>query len=121
MARSISIPSTLYQADTVWQFQVDNFPGNVNELRGTISRESWPGTNEDIVLSLSLKWNDGSGLGTGFSGGVLIGRDGQVVTEHRFNVQVPRIGQGKKNVVGGTLTLTFHQALTTAIVLEARA
>ena len=125
MARSVTIPSAQYQGGgPPIIINLDDFPGNYNELKVTVTREPagvWPGTNADEVMSISMKWNDGSGQDVGLPGGTLLDRfTSAVVLQHTPTVQVPRVGQGKKNLVGGTVTITVHQTLTTTISAEVR-
>lgn len=126
MPRKISEPSQLYQPTPPGEpleFQLDSFPPFVSKIRCSFTRESWPGQGE-IVMTVRAVWDSGGGAQAQFSGGVVVGRDGQPATVSAITINVPSVsdehGQPrKKAVVGGVVQVHIHQALTTAITLEA--
>lgn len=115
MARTISINSREYSPQIV-QHSVDQLPGKPVALRATFTRESWPGTNEDTVITVTAQWRDGPGLTVDLPGGTVISKDGSVATTSVVVVPVPALR--KRDYLAGDFTIQVHQTLRTALVVE---
>jgi hypothetical protein len=123
MASTISVPSTLYEPQIV-ERALDSFHPNTTALRATFTRENWPGVPEDDVITVIATWSDGSGGRWTLPGGVVLAKDGQPLAASVVMVGVPEVADGagrtkRKSVVGGVFAVQFHQALRTAVTLEA--
>lgn len=123
MARTVTVPERDFQVGEVSR-TVDSFPADVEQIRLTITRVNWPGSNTDIVARVSIAWETGEGIEVALPGGVVLDRSGLPLAEHVITVRVPREsdGQGgrrKRNQVSGTATLNVLQPLRAAISAEA--
>lgn len=115
MARKITIPSQDYIPQTLTRF-VDQVPGKPRGLLATFTRESWPGTKDDIVLKVTAQWRDGPGVTVGLPGGVALDKQGQVITVHPVFFSIPPVR--KQDFLGADFTLEIVQGLRTGITVE---
>ena len=120
MGRRVVLASQIYEAGTTKEIFLDDFPGNFNVFIVTLTRENWPGQPSDDVITLTMKWNDGTGKIVTLPGGTVLGRDGQPVLLQTHRSSVPRVGPGLVNVVGGSVRVEFHATLSTAITAEVK-
>lgn len=122
MPRSRTIPSATYQPGTYGPFSLDGFTrGNADYIEAIFTVEGWPTASP--VLTVTGQWSNGTPFGASFAGGVL-GRGGVPPTQVSMRAFIPtEAGAGgqpsKRDVVSGTVTLTAHVPLTTAVTIRA--
>jgi hypothetical protein len=122
MPRQITIPSAEYTPQTI-EHTLDQFNPVTDTLRVRLTRESWPGTNEDNVVRVTITWNTGGGAWADFPGGVVTDRLGNTLPASVIEADVPVLAVNgvaqKRNVVSAVVKIEVFQTLTTEIDLEA--
>jgi hypothetical protein len=121
MARSLSRASRNYAAGT-YEFLLDGFTKNdTDALEWTFTVEGWDPA-VDPILTITGQWSDGTAFGATYPGAPL-NRDGTPATIVGGSCTVPRVtdenGTGKVDVASGTVSVTLHADLRTAVTLEA--
>lgn len=126
MPRSISIPERDYVVNDQVQRQLNAFPVGLDHMLIVVTRVAWPGTPDDIVMTVQALWSDGSGASAQFPGGIVLDKLGNIATFSSILIKVPHefdpnnSGQIRVRAVSSaTVTITMHQALRTAITMDA--
>lgn len=123
MPRTFSRPSQLYAAGTYGPFAIDGFTKNNAEyVEGIFTVENWPALF-DPAVTVQGEWSNGQPFGASFPGAP-VARNGTPATQVSFRAAVPRQAgtdgaPTKRDVVSGTITVTLHAALRTAITFRA--
>jgi hypothetical protein len=126
MPREITIASTLYQPGTLTR-TVNNIPAARKGVTVTFTRESWPGTPDDIVATVTVTGTQGGQTFTigpfGLPGGVVLARDGSSALTSTVGWEWPGENDGsggrrELKITDVTMAFTVIQALRTAITIE---
>ena len=77
MPSSVTIDERTFPVGPPITRQVDSFPANVKRIRVTMTRVNWPVGN---VFKVSVLWSDGTGIAPTVAGGVVLGKDGHILS-----------------------------------------
>jgi len=120
MPRSRSIPEQLWPVG-VHQADVDNFTnGNTDRLTVTVTQPAngsgWP-TDVATLGTLRVEWGDGSFAECPIPSQPTV--KGQPVNSVSLTVNVPRTGNGKKNVSNGFGRMTVDREFIASVAITA--
>lgn len=126
MARTVTEPSTFYTQGQVLSLNVNGFnSANADSLILTVTRENFPGTNEDDVIAGTILWSSGGSATFTVPGGVSLRKDGSILTEQSWILNIPGVTENgvrtKKPVSAGSCQLIFSHpdGVRTAVTLRA--
>jgi hypothetical protein len=98
-------------------FPIDAFTkDDASQIVATMTVEGWPDVSPLMVVELA--WDSG-GKATFDVSGEQRDENGQLMPEVSFSFSIPRQGGDKRQVGGGSVTVTTFAALRTAITLAA--
>lgn len=117
MPRTFSQRSRLYAPGSYGPFDVDELTKNdTKQLVATFTVEDWP--NVSPLMTVTVGWDTGHSTTSVISGNPR-DRAGNPLPQVRVVVDVPLSGTGKAEVASGTIFVTVHETLRTAVTIEA--
>lgn len=124
MSVLVSIPSQNYSPNTrQFESPAGIISADATLMRVTLTRENWPGTQNDSIGSIGLEVStDGvnyppiSGASTELMGGTILGRDGVTpIAQQYVECTLPGVGLTTRRVRAVCIN---NQTLRTAITVE---